>query len=114
MNQHTNYVLRIPLVSLEILHMWLPPMENEHNSVNYVPWENSLAHQLRVLFVVILLLILFFIVSFIGFIHSEYVTYSGPCNSVGIATGYELDSPGIESQWGQDFLYTSRPALEPT
>jgi len=33
---------------------------------------------------------------------------------VGIATGYRLDSPGIESQWGRDFLHLSRPALGPT
>jgi hypothetical protein len=31
----------------------------------------------------------------------------------GIATRYGLDGPGIESQWGQDFLHTSRPDLGP-
>ena len=39
---------------------------------------------------------------------------SGPGNSVGIATGYDLDGPGIESRWGRDFLHLSRPALGPT
>jgi hypothetical protein len=38
----------------------------------------------------------------------------GPGSSVGIATGYGLDGPGIESRWGRDFLHTSRPALGPT
>jgi len=38
----------------------------------------------------------------------------GPDSIVGIATGYGLDSPGIESRWGQDFLHLSRPALGPT
>jgi hypothetical protein len=38
----------------------------------------------------------------------------GPGRSVRIATGYELDGPGIESRWGQDFLYVSRPAVGPT
>jgi hypothetical protein len=33
----------------------------------------------------------------------------GPGNSVGIATGYGLDGPGIESRWGRDFSHTSRP-----
>ena len=33
---------------------------------------------------------------------------------VGIATGYGLDGPGIESRWGRDILYLSRPALGPT
>ena len=27
----------------------------------------------------------------------------GQDSSVGIATGYELDGPGIESRWGRDF-----------
>ena len=35
-------------------------------------------------------------------------------SSVGIATGYGLDGPGIESRWGRDFLHLSRLALGPT
>ena len=38
----------------------------------------------------------------------------GPGTSVGIATGYGLDGPGIESRWGRDFPHQSRPALGPT
>jgi hypothetical protein len=38
----------------------------------------------------------------------------GPGSSVGIATGYWLDGPGIESRWWRDFSHTSRPALGPT
>jgi hypothetical protein len=38
----------------------------------------------------------------------------GPGSSVGIATDYRLDGPGIESRWRRDFLHTSRPALGPT
>ena len=34
--------------------------------------------------------------------------------SVGIATGYGLDGPGIESQCRRDFPHLSRPALGPT
>jgi hypothetical protein len=33
-----------------------------------------------------------------------------PGSSVGIATGYGLDGPGIESRWGRDFSHTSRLA----
>jgi hypothetical protein len=33
---------------------------------------------------------------------------------VSIATHYGLDGPGIESQWEQDFLHLSRPALGST
>jgi len=33
---------------------------------------------------------------------------------VGIATGYGLDGPGIESRRGRDFPHLSRPALGPT
>ena len=29
--------------------------------------------------------------------------YCGPGSVVGIATGYGLDGPGIESQWGASF-----------
>jgi hypothetical protein len=35
-------------------------------------------------------------------------------SSVGIATRYGLDVPGIESRWGRDFPHPSRPALRPT
>jgi hypothetical protein len=38
----------------------------------------------------------------------------GPGSSVGIATGYGLDGPRIESRWGRDFSHTSRPALRPS
>jgi hypothetical protein len=38
----------------------------------------------------------------------------GPGNSVGIATDYGLDGPGIESRWGRDFSHASRQALGPT
>jgi hypothetical protein len=44
------------------------------------------------------------------------VTYMlcGPGSVVGIATGYALDDPGIESRWRRDFPHLSRPALGPT
>jgi len=42
------------------------------------------------------------------------VSLSRPGSVVGIATGYGLDGPGIESRWGQDFPHLSRPALGPT
>jgi len=35
-------------------------------------------------------------------------------SSVGIATLYGVDGLGIESRWGRDFPYPSRPALGPT
>ena len=47
-------------------------------------------------------------------ISSSYLMVSGPGSSVGIATGYGLDGPGIESRWGRDFPHLSRPALGPT
>ena len=40
--------------------------------------------------------------------------YSGPCSSVGIATGYGLHDPGIKSWWRRDFTHLSSPALGPT
>ena len=38
---------------------------------------------------------------------------SGQDSSVGIATRYGLDGPGIESRWGKDFQHPYRPALGP-
>jgi hypothetical protein len=35
-------------------------------------------------------------------------------SSVGIATRYGLDGPGIESRWGRDFPHPSRVTLELT
>ena len=35
-------------------------------------------------------------------------------SSVGIATHYGLDGPGIESRWGRDFPHPPRSALGPT
>jgi hypothetical protein len=35
-------------------------------------------------------------------------------SSVGIATGYGLDGPGIESRQDRNFSHTSRPAVGPT
>jgi hypothetical protein len=35
----------------------------------------------------------------------------GAGSSVGIATGYGLDGPGIESRWERDFPHLSKPAL---
>jgi hypothetical protein len=37
-----------------------------------------------------------------------------PGSSVGLATGYGLDGPRIESRWGRDFPHLSRRALGPT
>ena len=39
---------------------------------------------------------------------------NGPGSVVGIATGYGLDGPGIESRWGRDFPHRSRSTLGPT
>ena len=38
----------------------------------------------------------------------------GPGSSVGIATAYGLDGPGIESRWGRDFPHLTKPAQWPT
>jgi hypothetical protein len=49
-----------------------------------------------------------------GFLPKLYTSKRGPGSSVGIATGYGLDGPGIESRWGWDFPHLSRPVLGPT
>ena len=40
-------------------------------------------------------------------------TLYGPGSSVGIATDYGLDGPGIESRWGEIYR-PSRPTMGPT
>ena len=47
-------------------------------------------------------------------IRHHSTTFSGAGSSVGIATGYGLEGPGIENRWGRDFPHLSRPALGPT
>jgi hypothetical protein len=45
---------------------------------------------------------------------SVHAVNSGPGSSVSIATGYVLDSPGIESRWGRDFLHVQNgPGAHP-
>jgi hypothetical protein len=43
---------------------------------------------------------------------TKEISWSG--SSVGIATGYGLDGPGIEFRCGRDISHLSRPALGPT
>jgi hypothetical protein len=47
-------------------------------------------------------------------IGQSFDIFSRPGSVVGIATGYGLDGPGIESLRGRDFPHLSRPALGPT
>ena len=43
-----------------------------------------------------------------------YFPICGPGSVVGIATGYGLHGPGIQSRWGRDFPHLSGPALGST
>ena len=45
---------------------------------------------------------------------ADIIPLEGSGSSVGIATGYGLDGPGIESRWGRDFPHLSRTTLETT
>ena len=44
----------------------------------------------------------------------SFICNCGSGRVVGIATGYGLDGPGIESRCGRDFPHLSTPALDPT
>ena len=51
-----------------------------------------------------------FVISF----YKVLTNMRGRESSVGIATCYGLNDPGIESRWGKYFLHPSRPALGST
>jgi hypothetical protein len=55
-----------------------------------------------------------YLCSFLISLYFERPYYPGRDSSVGIATRYGLDGPGIESRWGRDFPHPSRPTLGPT
>ena len=52
-------------------------------------------------------------VGFFLYIPRRPFCCGGRDSSVGIATGYGLDGPGIESRWGRDFPHPTRTALRP-
>jgi hypothetical protein len=48
------------------------------------------------------------------YFHLKFVLWNvGRVSSVRISTRYALDGPGIEPQWGRDFLHPSRPVPGP-
>ena len=49
----------------------------------------------------------------LSFIYFYVIKIVGRDSSVGIATRYGLDGPGIEFRWGRDFPHLSRQALGP-
>jgi len=51
---------------------------------------------------------------YVGNYSGYFSVLCGPGSSVGIATGYGLDGPEIESRLGRDFSHLSRPGLGPT
>ena len=53
------------------------------------------------------------IITFYAYNNIQFF-WAGRDSSVGIATRYGLDGPGIESLWRLDFPHPSRPALGPT
>jgi len=53
-------------------------------------------------------------IVFVKIIMGSAPLKSWPGSSVGIATGYGLDGPGIESRCWRDFPHLSRTALGPT
>jgi hypothetical protein len=62
----------------------------------------------------IVFLVTFEFLTIVTEIACPFSVWGGPGSVVGIATGYGLDGPGIESRWGRDFPHLSRPALRST
>jgi hypothetical protein len=80
---------------------------------NYIPETTHISW----IYAVILQLFVFTICATCNYVSREIyfvlLHLCGSGNSVGIATGYGLDGPGIESRWGRDFPHLSIPALGP-
>ena len=72
-------------------------------------WKESLHWTRECIFINYIIIYYINYINFIVLIHY----FCGPSSSVGIATHYGLDGPGIESRWGE-ILRPSRPALGPT
>ena len=54
------------------------------------------------------------VLTFVEHLFAPHIYNGGPGSVVGIATGYGLDGPGIESRWGRGFPHLPRPDLGPT
>jgi len=52
--------------------------------------------------------------NFVLQVSDNHLVLNGAGRSVGIATDYGLNGPGIEFRWGGDFTHLSRPTLRPT
>ena len=89
---HTNKIYPHKLCSCDVSALKSPT--NSMSCSCYMPIivSTSLAHNIGVL----------------------HVRWRGRDSSVGIATRYRLEGPGIESRWGRDFPHPSRPVLGPT
>jgi hypothetical protein len=58
--------------------------------------------------------VVMYVYSYVGIYCIYIYVYEGRDSLAGIATRYELESPGIESRWGREFPHLSEPALGPT
>ena len=54
------------------------------------------------------------ITGIIVYYYYYYYYFVGRDSSVGTATHYGLDDPGIKFRWGRDFPHLTRPVLRPT
>ena len=79
-----------------------------HPPYTYMTWKGTFS----------LSFLIFTCFSFCSIYRSLYLPLPlirvGRDSSVGIATRYGLEGPGIESRWGRDFPHLSRLALGPT
>jgi hypothetical protein len=80
---------------------------------NHVPKEHNVKDilSLRCMVAPALALLLLLLVVVVVVVVVTVSVLRGPGSSVGIATGYGLGGPGIESRWVRDFPHLSRLAL---
>jgi hypothetical protein len=81
-------------------------------SPNRLPWDRRTSNLLS--WYEVQMLVQYNLMRIEGTVNTNYINIYMYICSVGIATDYGLDGPGIETRWGRDFLHLSRPALGPT
>jgi hypothetical protein len=105
---------RLPVLVCDQSTIRPPYKTNSRYSYNAMPYQHAALSFCSVGFRVKFCNSKIPITKFKNYLNIFEVKFVGRDSSVGIATRYRLDGPGIESRLERDFLHQSRPDLGPT